>query len=323
MARGDVSFTFLDRIGEIRRNVRDERWQSALALALTLPDICGGIAYPELVKKYRDGRVMEDRYGNPARDVGNQYILWFDQYAAPFFKKQETDEAPYICGERCWQLRCEYLHQNKGFVNLEAEQEIHFHLGINCGTSICQLDQETDGEGALNIRLDIEQLCLRLSLAAQRFYEEFHETCDFDLYNTPVIDFIQWSGGQERRGKTAAVVCRDEVMAKGLAVALEPAADRVLTFTNPYDPVKRFAKKKPSVWVVTDPFPEKKDPPWTADRETPLLFLGEEGECLEREGKRLQAQKEQGRFGKMKLPPDLRELRRLIKELMGEKEGEE
>ena len=247
MARGDVSFTFLDRIGEIRRNVRDERWQSALALALTLPDICGGIAYPELVKKYRDGRVMEDRYGNPARDVGNQYILWFDQYAAPFFKKQETDEAPYICGERCWQLRCEYLHQNKGFVNLEAEQEIHFHLGINCGTSICQLDQETDGEGALNIRLDIEQLCLRLSLAAQRFYEEFHETCDFDLYNTPVIDFIQWSGGQERRGKTAAVVCRDEVMAKGLAVALEPAADRVLTFTNPYDPVKRFAKKKPSV----------------------------------------------------------------------------
>ena len=106
-------------------------------------------------------------------------------------------------------------------------------------------------------------------------------------------------------------------------MALEPAADRVLTFTNPYDPVKRFAKKKPSVWVVTDPFPEKKDPPWTADRETPLLFWGEEGEYLEREGKRLQEQKEQGRFGRMKLPPDLRELRRLVRELMEEKEGEE
>ena len=55
--QGDVSFTFLDRIEEVELNIVDRRWQSALALALTLPD---------------------------------------------------------ICGERCWQLRCEYLHQNKG-----------------------------------------------------------------------------------------------------------------------------------------------------------------------------------------------------------------
>ena len=129
MKKGDASFTFLDRIREIRWNIQDGRWQSALALALTLPDICGGIAYPETVKKYRDGRVMEDRYGKPARDVGSQYIQWFDQYAGPFFKKNETDERPYLCGERCWQLRCEYLHQNKGFVNEGTDLEVHFHLG--------------------------------------------------------------------------------------------------------------------------------------------------------------------------------------------------
>ena len=43
--QGDVSFTFLDRIGEVELNIVDRRWQSALALALalalTLPDICG------------------------------------------------------------------------------------------------------------------------------------------------------------------------------------------------------------------------------------------------------------------------------------------
>ena len=72
--QGDVSFTFLDRIEEVELNIVDRRWQSALALALTLPD---------------------------------------------------------ICGERCWQLRCEYLHQNKGFYsgtieipNLKGEQSI-------------------------------------------------------------------------------------------------------------------------------------------------------------------------------------------------------
>ena len=70
--QGDVSFTFLDRIEEVELNIVDRQWQSALAF--TLPDICGGIAFPEIVKHYRDGRVMLDRQKNPTRDVGTQYI---------------------------------------------------------------------------------------------------------------------------------------------------------------------------------------------------------------------------------------------------------
>lgn len=104
--QGDVSFTFLDRIEEVELNIVDGRWQSALALALTLPDICGGIAFPEIVKHYRDGRVMLDRQKNPTRDVGTQYIRWFDEYAGDYFKLSQSGEKPYICGERCWQLRC-------------------------------------------------------------------------------------------------------------------------------------------------------------------------------------------------------------------------
>ncbi|WP_379688763.1 hypothetical protein [Mediterraneibacter gnavus] len=62
----------MDRIEEVELNIVDRQWQSALAL--TLPDICGGIAFPEIVKHYRDGRVMLDRQKNPTRDVGTQYI---------------------------------------------------------------------------------------------------------------------------------------------------------------------------------------------------------------------------------------------------------
>ena len=68
---GDVSFTFLDRIEEVELNIVDGRWQSALALALTLPDICGGIAFPEIVKHYRDGRVMLDRQKKSDSGCGN------------------------------------------------------------------------------------------------------------------------------------------------------------------------------------------------------------------------------------------------------------
>ena len=44
----DVSFIFLDLVREVEWNIRDQQWQSALAL--TLSDICGSIAYPEIVK---------------------------------------------------------------------------------------------------------------------------------------------------------------------------------------------------------------------------------------------------------------------------------
>ena len=41
MSQDNASFTFLHRIEEVELNIEDGRWQSALALALTLPDICG------------------------------------------------------------------------------------------------------------------------------------------------------------------------------------------------------------------------------------------------------------------------------------------
>jgi len=190
MSLTDASFTFLHRIEEIELNVADKRWQSALALALTLPDICGGIAFPEIVKKYRDGRVMLDRQKKPTRDVGGQYIRWFDRYAADFFKINDADEKPYICGERCWQLRCEYLHQNKGFINEEGSEGVRFHLGVNCGSSVCGLNTAQQNEDVLDIRIDIEQFCLRMCAAAKSYYDSFHSQKDFSLYNTPVLDFI-------------------------------------------------------------------------------------------------------------------------------------
>lgn len=277
MTKGDVSFTFLDRIGEIEQNIRDERWQSALALALTLPDICGGIAFPEMVKKYRDGRTMMDRYGNPTRDIGAQYTAWVDQYAAEFLKKDAADENPYLSGDRCWQLRCEYLHQNKGFVNTEEDQEYHFHLGLNCGTSVCQFDQPavSSKSEAEEIRLDIQQLCHRLCLAARKFYDDHHETKDFSLYNTPVIDFIQWT----QESKTAkfspliVVLMEDKVTAMGVKMALEQDDVEAVYFDD-FDAVKKKIKKKSvSCWVVGDTFADRIDPSWEIEKAAPVVTV--------------------------------------------------
>lgn len=270
--RGDISFTFLHRVEEVELNIADGRWQSALALALTLPDICGGIAFPEVVKRYRDGRVMLDRQKNPSRDVGGQYVRWFDEYAGEYFKVSPSDKTPYICGERCWQLRCEYLHQNKGFLNDENESDVRFHLGVNCGTSVCQLDQAAIHSDGMDIRIDIEQFCLRMCQAARNYYDDVHKEKDFSLYNTPVLDFIQ-ATREPVSESVVALLCKNEVYAKGLQQALNTVSKSVLTFHTPEDVRKYFGKRKPALWIVTEDMTSQPDQPWRADRTTPVIII--------------------------------------------------
>lgn len=273
MNRGDASFTFLHRVEEVELNIEDGRWQSALALALTLPDICGGIAFPEIVKRYRDGRVVLDRQKKPTRDVGGQFVRWFDEFAAPFFKVSANDSAPYICGERCWQLRCEYLHQNKGFLNdEEGDASVRFHLGINCGTSVCQLDQTSTSSGIMDIRIDIEQFCLRMCQAARNYYDRVHQEKDFSLYNTPVLDFIQFTQ-REPSHKKIVIMCENSVYANGLKAALDSLSDDIIVFHTPEMARKALGKIKPAVWLVTEDITGQPDQPWRADKMTPVILL--------------------------------------------------
>ena len=250
MSRGDVSFTFLDRVTEVEQNILDQRWQSALALALTLPDICGGIAFPEIVKKYRDGRVMRDRNGEPSRDIGKQYIKWVDIFAAPYLKKDPADAEPYISGERCWQLRCEYLHQNKGFDNEDGEPDIHFHLGINCGTSVCQLDEFPQDSSAPGIRVDIQEFCTRLCLASREYYEKHKDIAEFDLYNTPVIDFIKWNEEVISKRKTIMIIVSDCSYGRGLQLALESTQYQTLTGFDLEDARKKASRNRIDCWIT-------------------------------------------------------------------------
>lgn len=253
MGRGDVSFTFLDRIKEVELNILDQRWQSALALALTLPDICGGIAFPGIVKKYRDGRIMKDRSGEPVRDIGKQYIKWVDIYAADYLKKSPEDREPYIGGERCWQLRCEYLHQNKGFDNEEKEETIHFHLGINCGTSICQLGEESSSESA-SIRIDIQELCQRLCQAAREYYNKNKDFVNFELYNTPVIDFIRWNQDTMKLQKKVMIVTEGKNYGRGLELVLQDSRYQVEIYYSLEEVGKKLKKRRADVLIMEESF---------------------------------------------------------------------
>lgn len=277
MEREDAGFTFLHRVDEVEFNIEDGRWQSALALALTLPDICGGIAFPELVKRYRDGRVILDRQKNPSRDVGTQYIRWFDTYAGRFFKVSPRDPLPYISGERCWQLRCEYLHQNRGFLNDEEHAGVRFHLGVNCGTTLCQMESSANQETSADIRIDIEQFCRRMCQAARSYYHSVYQEKKFQLYNTPVLDFIE-SRQRKKADVLIVILCRNEAYGNGLYQALSRIPVHIQVFASAEERKKRMGNQKPSLWITDDFFWEQFLKPRQQKTEVPVILLTKQAE---------------------------------------------
>ena len=243
--QGDVSFTFLDRIEEVELNIVDRRWQSALALALTLPD---------------------------------------------------------ICGERCWQLRCEYLHQNKGFLN--DENNIHFHLGLNCGMSVCQLDSMNIQENRIDIRIDIEHFCLRMCKAAKSYYDKVNLEKDFSLYNTPVLDFIQVTQ-KKKDASIIALICGNERYAKGLKEALQFISEQIMLFYTPESAKTKLGKHKPDLWIVTEDMTSQPNQPWRADRTTPVIIITGNPDAVE-------IKKNSGKLTVLSMPLSIVDLRKNV-----------
>lgn len=90
-------------ISEIEVDVKNECFISALALALTLPDICGKAEFPKDKESIR-------------------YKNWYDTYIGLSIKPSDPYGAdmPYLSGEVVYKLRCSLLHQ--GTPNIEGSQ---------------------------------------------------------------------------------------------------------------------------------------------------------------------------------------------------------
>lgn len=95
-----------------RLAMQHKNWYGALALALTMPDICGRISYPHLAKN------SEERY-----------VLWFDTYLAEKYQGGFIQEQ-ILAGANMYALRCAFLHQGEfDITDQKARQALErFHL---------------------------------------------------------------------------------------------------------------------------------------------------------------------------------------------------
>lgn len=88
-------------LDEIDKNIKSKSFLSALMMALTVPDILGKLAYPDVEK------------------VTERYIRWFDENVRNIVfgylysnNPLDTDEAsPKMNGTVCYTLRCKLFHE--------------------------------------------------------------------------------------------------------------------------------------------------------------------------------------------------------------------
>jgi hypothetical protein len=85
----------------IRDSLENKNWYAALTLALTLPDICGRLEFPE-------------------KSSSKRFIHWFNNYLVDKYTLKIRDYTHvFLSGEDAYALRCAYLHQ--GEVNIEDQ----------------------------------------------------------------------------------------------------------------------------------------------------------------------------------------------------------
>lgn len=95
--RAEVQITLSDFVTAALQAGEQENWLAALALALTLPDICAAVDDP-----------------GPHKSRA-RYAKWWDQYVAPQYlatpgPKDDWVVHSYLPGQDAFYLRCSYLH---------------------------------------------------------------------------------------------------------------------------------------------------------------------------------------------------------------------
>ena len=220
-------YTLENRIDEIRQALKKKMYQSALALALTIPAICGKIKFSQ-------------------KGDGERYRSWFNEYVTPSYMSAIILGPPdpdhrIFNGRACYQLRCAFLHSgNDDLINdglkaikkpgndviidedpnaikkpgndvtidedLKAkEKPKEYKLSYNFALSIgwegidCSTNSKEESRD-YEVRIDIPKLCENLCLAAEKFMSEVPDKAVFEDHSFPI-----YSSKQYKRDRQAAL----------------------------------------------------------------------------------------------------------------------
>lgn len=186
---GYKTYDLLDRIHDVEAALKAECWHAALALALTIPDICGRV-YTASEKN------RKNRY---------RYSKWFDDFVNLKYGRYRfpDGEKHYFNGELCYFLRCAFLHSGNSDVDYCDEvEDTTYKTTIELsfrGTSISAWYVDDKGEqttveseeGSSIIEISIVELCENICFVAKQFYLGHPNRELFNDYCVEIMDKIE------------------------------------------------------------------------------------------------------------------------------------
>jgi hypothetical protein len=123
----------------VERALTTQNWYAALAMSLTLPDICSKLETPS------------------AAGSQKRYSDWFDQYLAGRYQSRigpRRELHTFLSGADCYALRCSYLHEGTGNTEGQRARQAldHFHFVAPRNGWTIHLNQR---DSVLQLQVDI------------------------------------------------------------------------------------------------------------------------------------------------------------------------
>lgn len=138
-------------IAEIRKSLDNDCFLSALMIALTLPDICGAIEFPDA-------------------NTTTRYKKWYSEYIGKY--ECSSDDMPYASADVIYDLRCSLLHSGNPSVNLTKNNLILFKLWITDGDMLGGVSSQCCNNEERTLELSIRNICFKLCRLAEFYYND-------------------------------------------------------------------------------------------------------------------------------------------------------
>lgn len=161
-------------IKSIRKSLEDKNYLAALALALTIPDVCSHVEYPK------------------ENFVGKRYTDWYNIYfdvafngSIPQSNPNNLPIPPRFNADDCYELRCAVLHSGNtdmkatkvNFDRFKLYREIDVQSGVVQEVGKPQTEQKF-------IYLDITRFCTLMCDVAEKYYNS--RKSDFSKYHVEI-----------------------------------------------------------------------------------------------------------------------------------------
>ncbi|XHE14071.1 hypothetical protein PCC82_04800 [Agrobacterium deltaense] len=150
----------MDRfISAARAAVEDKNWYGALALSLTLPDICG-------------------RLEDPRKSTKSRYVGWWEKYCQHEYTSYlgpNKEKHVFLSGDDAYALRCAYLHEGGADITEQKARKVLQDFILlepieGCSIHLNQINSV--------LQLQVDQFCSDICNGAQAWLQDHKDNPD-------------------------------------------------------------------------------------------------------------------------------------------------